>query len=495
MMHHAVFISSDRRALALLTGAAIGALGALFALLIVLAGPVMAFGALIGLAGGLYILSSLDAALYGMFAVIALLPFANFPFSVGLTPTLLDGALGAFLLVYVLQWMSGRRRLLRSTPLTPIVLLFIGIMLLAFLLGLRHAPLTARVLRNVLEMVLSLLLIPVLIDVMRDADALRRAVRVLILTGALAGAVGIALWLLPDLTAEAMLNRLGRLGYPVGGVIRYRQTSAALLNERAIGTWVDPNAFGGFLVMIGALAAPQVFARRPVLGRRAAIALLGVIGLALFLTDSRGSVLALGMAFVFIAALRYRRLLAVMALAGVLMLFMPFTQRYVEKFEAGVRGEDVETQMRFGEYQDALNLIARYPLIGVGFSGTPQIDLYLGVASTYLTIASSAGIAGLAGYLLVFASAFGYSAQRYARIRTYPDLSDVWLGLAAALVGVLVGGFFDHFYFKIDQFHAAMTAEWSILGLMVAAARLAAEPDSYADGAASAPTRGRRSAS
>src|SRR5690606_34681069 len=123
--------------------------------------------------------------------------------------------------------------------------------------------------------------------------------------------VGIVLWVLPDLTAEAILNRLGRLGYPVGGVIRYRETSAELLNERAIGTWIDPNAYGGFLVMIGALAAPQVFATRPVLDRRAAIALLGMVGLALFLTDSRGSLLALGVAFVFIAALRYRKLLAV----------------------------------------------------------------------------------------------------------------------------------------------------------------------------------------
>ena len=180
-----------------------------------------------------------------------------------------------------------------------------------------------------------------------------------------------------------------------------------------------------------------------------------------------------------------------MALIGVIMLFLPFTQRYVEKFEAGIRGEDVETQMRFGEYQDAINLIARYPVIGVGFSGTPQIDLYLGVASTYLTIASSAGIVGLAGYLLVFASAFAYSAQRYRPIREHPALADVWLGLAAALVGVLAGGVFDHFYFKIDQFHATMTLEWALLGLMVAAARLA----THEDGRLPASARGTRTAS
>lgn len=476
-MGYRVIASSDRRPLALLAGAAIGALGGIFALLVVLAGPVMAFGTLIGLAAGLYVLTSLQGALYAMFAVIALLPFANLPFDLGVTPTLLDGALGAFLLVYFLQWMSGRRRLLRTTPLTPIILLFIGIMLFAFLMGLRHAPLTARVLRNVMEMVLSLLLIPVLIDVMRDPPALRRAVAALILLGGLSALVGIALWVLPDLTAEAILNRLGRLGYPVGGVIRYRETSAELLNERAIGTWIDPNAYGGFLVMVGALTAPQIFTPRPVIQRRFAVIALGLIGLALFLTDSRGSMLALAAAFAFIAALRYRKLLTVMILVGILVLFTPFGQRYVDKFVAGVRGEDVETQMRFGEYRDALTLISRYPVIGVGFSGTPEIDLYLGVASTYLTIASSAGIVGLAGYLLVFASAYGYSRQRYAAIREHLDLTDVWLGLAAALIGVLVGAVFDHFYFKIDQFHATMTLEWALLGLMVAAARLAAHED------------------
>ena len=43
--------------------------------------------------------------------------------------------------------------------------------------------------------------------------------------------------------------------------------------------------------------------------------------------------------------------------------------------------------MRFGEYKDALTLIERYPLFGVGFTGVPDIDLYLGVSMLYLIIA------------------------------------------------------------------------------------------------------------
>ncbi|RPI91870.1 MAG: hypothetical protein EHM39_14150, partial [Chloroflexi bacterium] len=343
----------------------------------------------------------------------------------------------------------------------------------AFLMGLRHAPLDARTLRSVAEMVLSLMLIPVLVDIMRDSTMLRRAVLALMLLGALSALVGIALWVLPDMTAESILNRLGRLQYPVGGVIRYRETPGALLNERAIGTWIDPNAFGGFLLMVGAVIAPQVFSTRPVIRRDYAAVMLAVVVAALFLTDSRGSMMSLGAAFVFVAALRYRRLLLIMIAAGVIALFLPFTQRYIDKLEAGFSNADVETQMRFGEYKDALILIGRHPVLGAGFSGTPEIDLYFGVANTYLTIASHAGIVGLAAYLIMMSSPLIYSFAHYRRIASYPAITDVWLGLAAALIGVLVGGIFDHFYFKIDLFHATMTFVWIVFGLLLAAVRLA----------------------
>ncbi|MBI5957925.1 MAG: O-antigen ligase family protein, partial [Chloroflexi bacterium] len=463
-MLNSFLYASDRRPMAALTGAAVGLFAGLLGLLVVLLGPTMAFGTVLGLAAGLYVLTDLYGGLYVTIAVIALIPFGNVPFNISPTPTLLDGAMGGFLAVYLMQWMSGQRRLFQTTPVTPIAIGFTGLMLFAYLMGLRHAMLDQRTLRTVIEMVIGLMLIPVLIDVMRDEIMLRRAVLVLILMGSLSALAGIILWVMPDFTAEAVLNRLGRFGYPVGGVLRYRADYTSVLNERAIGTWVDPNGFGGFLLMVGAVTAPQVFARKPVLPRWLIAGCLGVIVLALFLTDSRGSMLSLGAAFGFVAVLRYRRLLPIMALAVVLALLLPQTQRYVNKIEAGLRGEDVETQMRFGEYKDALTLVQRYPVIGVGFSGTPEIDLYLGVANTYLTIASHAGLVGLAGYLLLMGSPFVYSARHYKQIRANPAISDVWLGLAAGLIGVLCGGVFDHFYFKIDLFQATMTLVWIIMG-------------------------------
>ncbi len=472
-MFNSLFLSNNRQLTALLVGLLIGAGGGLLALLLVLLGPVMAFGFVFGLVAAVYILTDLHGGLYATMGIIALLPFAQVPFQMSPRPTLLDGALGGFLVVYLMQWMSGQRRLFRSTPVTPVVLVFTGFMFFAYLMGLRHAMLDTRTMRTVFEMIMSLLLIPILIDVMRDEQSLRRAAFVLILCGAAQAALGIGLWLLPDMTAEALLNRLGIVGYPVGGVIRYRQTYGSILNERAIGTWIDPNAFGGFLLVVAALAAPQLFAQKPVMRRWLAAGALGTMFLALFLTDSRGSMLSLAAALGFIAVLRYRRLLYVMIAVGVIMLFMPFTQRYIAKLEAGFNNQDVETQMRWGEYKDAVHLIERHPLIGVGFSGVPENDLYLGVANTYLTIASHSGLIGLGLYLLMMGSAFLYSLAHYAQLQAYPAISDVWLGTAAGIVGALGGGVFDHFYFKIDEFQATMALVWILLGLMLASTRLA----------------------
>jgi O-antigen ligase len=474
-MRDTLLYSTDRRPAAILVGATLGLGGGLLALLVVLLGPVMAFGLVLGLATAVYVLTSLHGALIVMVAVIALIPFGKVPVPFSPSPTFLDAALGGFLVVYLLQWMSGQRRLLRVAPVTAFALVFAGLVLFAYLLGLRHALLELRTLRTVATTIAGLLLVPVLVDVMRDARPLRHVVAATILLGGLSALVGIVLWALPDPSAEALLNRLGRFEYPVGGVLRYRQEYGSVLNERAIGTWIDPNAFGGLLLMIGALTAPQAFSARPVLPAWAARTALGLIFLALFLTDSRGSMLSLGAALVFIAVLRYRKLLLIMALAVLIAFFLPVTQRYLDKVAAGLTVQDIETQMRFGEYKDALALIGRHPVMGVGFSGTPEIDLYLGVANTYLTIASHMGLVGLASYLLMMGSAFAYSAAHYRAIRAAPLLDDVWLGLAGGLVGVLAGSVFDHFYFKIDLFQATVTLVWLLLGLTIAAVRLAAE--------------------
>ena len=237
---------------------------------------------------------------------------------------------------------------------------------------------------------------------------------------------------------------------------------------RAIGTAIDPNTFGGMLLLFAGLTAPQLFTPKPLFRRWIVVVFMGLDVLCLYLDYSRSAMVGLVVALGLIALLRYRKLL-VLGLVGVaLLLLLPQAQDYVARFAAGVQGQDLATQMRFGEYKDALRLIARYPVFGVGFSGTPDIDLYIGVSSVYLLMAEQMGLVGLAAFLSALVVFF---VMFFRTVRT--RLSDLrrealLLGLGGALAGVLVSGLLDHYLFNLAYPHM-VSLFWIYVGLAVAA--------------------------
>jgi O-antigen ligase len=127
--------------------------------------------------------------------------------------------------------------------------------------------------------------------------------------------------------------------------------------------------------------------------------------------------------------------------------------------------------MRFGEYKDALILISRYPLLGVGFSGTPDIDLYLGVSMLYLLIAEQMGLVGLLIFLIIVGTYFVVTYRAWRQTPRGHVLEGLLLAYQAALAGALVGGVFDHFFFNINFVHL-VALFWLVMGLGIAATRL-----------------------
>ncbi len=460
------------------TQSALG-LGLLAGMTAVMGGIILAFGGPLAAAAlmlasiaALIVLRDIEIGFWAVIAVGALLPFATLPFDIGLTPTFLDMALGAVLLVWVIGLVTGRQRTITLAPVTLPLILFIIVAIFAFIFGLNNGPLTPTLLRKFAELLVSLGIVLVIIDYCTSWRRLDRLVKVLLLAGAAASAIAIGLWLLPEDTANTLLNFLTRLGYPGGWVIRYIEENPAL-SERAIGTSVDPNVLGGFILMIGALAGPQLVAKRPLFPRWLILIIIGLALVALILTFSRSAMIGLAAGLAFVAAVRYRRLLPYMLVVAITLLMLPMAQGYIGRFIEGFQGQDLATQMRFGEYKDALTLIQRYPLIGVGFAGTPDIDIYLGVANVYLTIAQVMGLLGLAAFFAVIITVFGYAYFNRRWFQAHPQQDAIWLGLHAALVGGLVAGVFDHYLFNLE-FHHAVTAFWIILGLATAATHLGA---------------------
>lgn len=465
----------DRRVYAVLIGTMIGITAGLLALLVAVAGPLLAFAVVLGMLAGLYVLTNVSAALYGVILTAALLPFGTLPFKIGITPTFLDLAMGAFIVVYLLQWMTGKRHGLRVTPVHALIGAYVGWLLLCFALGMRFAMPTSTILRQFAETLLSIGMTFVLVDLLRDPAALRRLVLVVMIAVGIQGLVAIGLYVLPDELAENVLVRLSRFGYPDGGVIRYIEDNPELA-ERAIGTWVDPNALGGILAVSAALIAPQVFARRPVLRWRWMIfAVLGVVALALMLTFSRASMLAFAIGLCFIGLFRgYRKYLILVAVGAAVLLALPQTRAYVERFAEAFAGADLATQMRLGEYGDSLELIVQYPLVGVGFTGTPEIDLYTDVASMYLIVANQIGLTGLGIYLITIGGVLAYGWRARQAAQSNPDLESIHLGYHAALLTALLNATADLYFFRLD-FHASITTFWVIVSLALASSRLTLE--------------------
>ncbi|MDY6875605.1 MAG: O-antigen ligase family protein [Chloroflexota bacterium] len=445
-------------------------------------GVLVAGAGLVALFLGLWMLRDIEAAYWAVIGVVCLLPFASFPFDIGFTPTFLDAALGALFLVWVLEIATGGQREFVGTQLGLPIVVFMLLAVGSFIFGAAHAPLTSYILRHFAEVLLSVALFFLVVNTVRDAGRLRRSVRALLLCAFAASAIGVVLYVVADQFSEDLviraLSALGRLGYPAGpGVLRYIREDPEL-PMRATSTSVDPNVLGSLLNLALCIGVPQLFARHTLIRRRYLVPMLGVMALCLGLTISRGSLVGVGAALVVVATLRYRKLWLLLLVALALLLVLPQTQDLVTHFVAGLRGEDLATQMRFGEYKDAFILIGRYPWLGVGFAGSPDIDTYIGVSNVYLLIAEQMGLVGLASFLVVMIVFFA----RFWRTRALAATSDspeskvlelepLWWGLHTGIIGALVGGIFDHYFFNLSFPHS-VTLFWFVVGLATAATEM-----------------------
>lgn len=430
---------------------------------------------LVALFVGLWMLRDVEVAYWAVIGVVCLLPFASFPFSIGFTPTLLDAALGALFLIWVLQIATGVQREFVGTSLGLPIGVFMLLAVGSFVFGLAHAPLTSYVLRHFAEILLSVALFFLVVNTVPDSARLQRIVRVLLLGAFGAAALGIVLYAVAAYISDDLIIRalsaLGRLGYPTGpGVLRYIREDPEL-PMRATSTSVDPNVLGSLLNLTLGIGVPQLFAQRPLIRRRYLAPMLGTMALCLGLTISRGSLVGIAVALAAVATLRYRRLWPFLLVALVLFLTLPQTQDVVTHFIEGFMVEDLATQMRVGEYKDAFILIGRYPWLGVGFAGSPDIDTYIGVANVYLLIAEQMGLIGLASFLAVM----GVLLARFWRNRNLAaantELEPLWWGLHTGLIGALVGGLADHYFFNLD-FHHSVTLFWLVVGLATAATEM-----------------------
>ncbi len=468
----AVLFGADPRIARLALGGLILAGGIAAALLVALAGPVLAVAACLALVAAVLILTDLRWGFVALFAVLGLAPFAALPFKIGFTPTFLDLALLALYFVWVMRLATRRQSGLAVSVLGAPILFFLLLDIFAFTNGLQYTSPTLTTLRNFVELMLGILAFFLVFNNVRSDEDAAWLARLIVLAGAVAAGIAVVMYVIPNNWTIRFLDALTRFNYPGGaGALRYIEDDPANA-MRAIGTQIDPNVLGGFLILTAGFTAPQLVSSKPLFRRSWVVLFLVLEVLALYFSHSRGSMAGLAAAILLLGLLRYRRLILFLVAGLALLLLVPQAQAYVGHFIEGIQLQDRATLMRLGEYKDAIALIARYPWFGVGFTGSPDPSLYVGVSSVYLLMAEEMGAVGVACFLFIVTVFFVTTWRAWRRYRrsASPQAAQreaLLLGVGAAVAAVMAGGFLDHYLFNLVYPHMS-TFFWIILGLGMA---------------------------
>jgi O-antigen ligase len=196
-----------------------------------------------------------------------------------------------------------------------------------------------------------------------------------------------------------------------------------------------------------------------------------ILGVVLVLTQSRGALLGIGVAFLAITLLQNRRWLwfwLAVALLAVLGLFYMGPNIILDPIEADNARENSSLQSRQALREQAVALISTRPLTGVGL-GQPGQILNLDpidvkhIHNVYLQTGAELGLPGLVIYLALYMILFYVLLRQVLKRR-----SGYYYGLALGLLGSLIV-FLTHGFFEVITYAPrAAIIVWALFGLMVA---------------------------
>jgi O-antigen ligase len=251
------------------------------------------------------------------------------------------------------------------------------------------------------------------------------------------------------------------------------------------GTVGSSNFAAAYLSISLASAASLLFTNLGRAHKCLAMAVLGLGGVALIFTFSRGGWLALALAVTLICLLAWSRRgfslktpIAVLLILG--MLYLPFQSVISTRLFGDDKGS---AESRIPLMKLAFRIIEDNPLLGVGVNNfTVVMDRYLtpefrhgflfAVHNKYLLVLSETGVIGLLAFLAFLLDALRKGWQCWALQERL--LSPLALGFAAGIAGHMV-------HMNVDVFRGRPTQQlvWVVAALLTAMHRMcAAPPDS-----------------
>lgn len=383
-----------------------------------------------------------------------------------------DLLIPVFFGVWVVDKYQNDRKI-RIGKIGKVIIVFLGILLLSYLINLYRFPLKQMIIafsylgRTSMYIILALMAYDLL---QRDKKKVYQKV---ILGGFTVSMLLIVLFGFLQLKYFPSFLELGLQLYGWDPHI-----------GRLLSTWFDPNFISGYLAFIlGPTIAMGLYFRHK--GNRrwfyvmSGVSFLGVI--ALYLTFSRSGYLAMLLTIGILAFLKSRKLLV----AGVLIVLMAFTfsprvqERTIDAWDSGKallgldsqKPLDPTAELRVWSWSFAREIIADHPWIGVGYSryayeintrghGLLSDHASGGSDSSLLTVWATSGVFGLISYLAV-----GFTATVVVLKRSWKR-SDFRSYLDAGLVAGFAGTMIHSIFVNSLLFPLMMVYLWFGLGLL-----------------------------
>lgn len=442
--------------------AAVGA-GSLAAFLGLQFGPISVAGLVVALVVARIAIVEPNVMLVIAIGLAMVLPFAVLPFEIGpVRLALLEAATLGFYALVAVVLLVNRRESLRIGPELGLWFVFAGYLVFAFILGLGRGY-TPQTTHDFAKFGLGIMMFPAILWWLRDDRQVERLLALVVTSVTGAAAIGLALYAGGPDFSERVLARLIPIGYPGSRIVRYIEDDPTKA-MRAVGTNIDPNAFGGILMVGFVLAAGHVFGRRARGQRSVAIVAALIIGTAMLLTYSRGAWVGAAAGLGVLLWFQARIWLVPISAAAAAVVAAGLGSGFVERLWLGFTIQDPATRLRFQEYENAINIIRQHPWFGVGFGDAPSLELQTGVSSIYLTIAQQTGLIGLALFLTLTFVVAGRILR--AMSDATADQRHTLVTLGAALISILTVGLVDHYFFNTQYAHHA-TLLWMLVGMVV----------------------------
>jgi len=341
--------------------------------------------------------------------------------------------------------VSKQLNMLRSTPINQPILWYWGATVLATTIGF-YAGYVKSVYGFffVVKYLEYFILFYVIVNDIQDLATLRRYLTVMMFTCLVASLIGVS-------------------QIPGGG-----RVSAPFEGEEG-----EPNTFGGYLVLMFAVAMGMMFEDKSRKSRRMWLALLCIIILPLVFTESRSSYLAffvMGLCFFMLS--RHKRPLIIAALAGMITVPFILPQNAIDRImftfsQKEERGQlqvgsvhvDTSTSARLEQWKRALTeIFPNHPIIGRGVTGVGFMD------AQYARVLSETGLIGLIAFLWLLArmlSVFRQGSQELLDGR----LRGAAFGSLCGLVGLLAHAVGSNTFIIVRIMEPLMV----LLGLIMAA--------------------------